>query len=85
MGSAGRAGPWIRAASKGFGYITSPPFLPRVQRPVTGGYRVALPIRWLRTGRAIKDEQRKEDRLTQVGRRYGNWESVPSWPIRPKP
>jgi len=26
MGSAGRAGPWIRATSKGFGYIAA--FLP---------------------------------------------------------
>ena len=32
MGSAGRAAPWIRATSKGFGYIAA--FSPLVQRPV---------------------------------------------------
>ena len=32
MGSAGRAGSWIRATSKGFGYIAA--FSPLVQRPV---------------------------------------------------
>jgi hypothetical protein len=32
MGSAGRAGPWIRATSKGFGYVAA--FSPLIQRPV---------------------------------------------------
>jgi len=32
MGSAGRAGPWIRATSKGFGYVAA--FSPPVQRLV---------------------------------------------------
>ena len=32
-----------------------------------------------------KEQQREADRLTQLGRAYGSWESARSWPTRRKP
>ena len=58
MGSAGRAAPWIRATSKGFGFIAA--FSPLVQRPV----------RCAGVASAIRPHYSREVATTSTGRAH---------------